>query len=202
MLLHLIGPLPQGHDYDRGYMHGGAFIDFVGQKPPTYRTYYVLADLLLMGLQYFMLTLHVEREQLRTSLKTFRPLTPTPPIQRARTVEEADVEEQGVRGAVPDELDGIELQPLRSLASTGSSDNSEPSSSSGGEPERSQLSDILRSGNAVIGEYHIVHSMRVAATETENTAAQSLQLIGYRTTMAAIQARRAGNALPSRGQVT
>lgn len=213
MLVHLLGSLPQGPEYHRGYQHGGMIIDFVGQKPPTYRAYYLLADLLLFGLQCFMLAVHTEREKLRLSLKTFRPLIGDTALEAAtaRTIEDLDAEEQGIRSSGPSiaesasRTDDMELQPLgRSSSRSGHRETSESGlrSSSGDDISRSRLSDILSSGNAMLGDYHILHSMRTAATELERTTAQSLQSMGYRTTMAALDARRRGVTVQSQLEQT
>ncbi len=203
MMIHFFGAMPEGPIYHRGYQHGGMIIDFVGQKPPTHRAYYLLADLFLLVLQCFMLAVHTEREKLRLSLKTFRPLVPEATLEAAaaRTIDDIDAEEQDIRSSGPSvsealgRSDSIELQPLSASSSArdrrgrrGSESNSSP----GDDISRSRLSDILTSGNAILGEYHILHSMRTAATELERTTAQSLQSIGYRATLAAIDARRRG----------
>jgi len=207
MLVHLFASLPEGPEYHRGYQQGGLIIDFVGQKPPTYRLYYFLADILLLGLQCLMLTIHTEREKLRVLLKTFKPLVPDSVAEAAlgRTPEELGLEEQTLRGTQDhngeDEDGAIEMQPLRS--STGETNRSrtedplEPvNNGSGDESSRSHLSDILNSGNGIIGEYHVLNALRVAFTNIERAAATSLQTIGYRATWAALEAQRRGVPVP------
>jgi len=199
-LVHAFSAVPQAKEYHRGYMHGGMVIDFVGQKPPAYRAYYLLADLLLLLLQFFMLAVHTEREKLRVLLKTFGPLASeatlasTTTTTTARTIEELDAEERGMPAmdtGQGDATDDIELQPLprssHDLRRTDTGDSNQDV-----ETSRGRTADILDSGNATIGEYHIIQCIKVAATETERTTAQSLQSIGYRATLAAIDARRRG----------
>lgn len=210
MLVHLFAALPRGPDYHRGYQHGGLVIDFVGQKPPAYRIYYLLADVLLLGLQCLMLAIHVEREKLRLSLKTFRPLAVDTALEvaTARTIDDLDAEEQNIRSLGPSvadasgQDDGIELQPLRRSSSRRrrryTSDSDSQASLEDDDISRSRLSDILTSGNALLGEYHVLHCMRVATTELERTTALSLQSIGYRATMAALDARRRGVTVQAR----
>ncbi|KAM0498046.1 hypothetical protein ACHAP8_006497 [Fusarium lateritium] len=201
ILLHILVPLPVGPDFHRGYMHGGLVIDFIGQKPPTSRFYYVLADVVILAVQCLMLTVHTERERLRVILKTFRPMVPDVAQETTPTIEDLDAEERGVSrdmaGTLPvDEEEGIELQPLNPVSTTeegnSTSGESEPSAreQSVDEPTRSNLSDVLSSGNAVIGEYHVLHSLHNAALNIERTAAYSLRTIGYGATMASIEARR------------
>ncbi|KAL6869174.1 hypothetical protein ACO1O0_000497 [Amphichorda felina] len=203
MLVHLFAALPQGLEYHRGYQHGGMIIDFVGQKPPTYRTYYLLADLFILGLQCLMLAVHSERERLRLSLKTFQPLITDPArrvqVATARAIEDLDLEEQNIDSSGPSmsgTADGggdIELQPLRRSSSrSGRTEASESGlrTHSGDDVSRSRLSDILSSGNAMLDDYHILHCMRVAAIDLERTTAESLQSIGYQATMGALDSQR------------
>lgn len=209
ILLHIFVSLPVGPDFHRGYMHGGLVIDFIGQKPPTSRVYYVLADVMILAVQCFMLTVHTERERLRVILKTFRPMVPDVAQELAPTIEDLDAEERGVSrdmsGSLPvDEEEGIELQPLHRVSTNeegnSTSGESEPSARerSVDEPSRSHLSDVLSSGNAIIGEYHVLHSLRNAALNIERTAAYSLRTISYGATMASIEARRRALQVPAR----
>lgn len=206
MALHLFGSLPTGPDYHRGYQHGGMVIDFIGQMPATYRLYYLMADLLILFLQCLMLTIHNHRESLRVALKTFRPLLSEIFLEpvAGRSAEDLDAEERGVSRHVPgmmiNETDEIELQQLdRPGDGEGSEDRSEQPGVVGGdgsdEPPRTHLSDIMSSGNAVLNEYHIIHTLRNAAMNTGGSTALSLQSIGYRATVASMQGRRRGATL-------
>ncbi|KAL7945877.1 hypothetical protein V8C42DRAFT_321822 [Trichoderma barbatum] len=207
MALHLFGSLPTGPDYHRGYQHGGMVIDFIGQMPAAYKLYYLMADLLILFLQCLMLTIHNHRESLRVALKTFRPLLSEILLEplAGRSAEDLDAEERGVSRHVPgmmiNETDEIELQQLgRPGDGEGSEDRNEQSPAgdgSGDEPPRTHLSDIMSSGNAVLNEYHIIHTMKNAAMNTGGSTALSLQSIGYRATMASMQGRRRGATLQS-----
>lgn len=213
MMLHLFGSLPTGPDFHRGYQHGGLVIDFIGQRPPTFRLYYLLADVVILAVQCLMLTVHTQREKLRVTLKTFRPLVPelVQEMATARSTEDLDAEERGVLGDAPDTmLDGTEGVELGSMAASqeagqGSGQAGESESllreTSNDDTPRTHLSDIMASGNAVLSEYHIVQSIMSAAIDLERTAAHSLQTIGYGATMAALQARRRGAAAQARSQL-
>lgn len=201
MLSHLLGSLPEGPEHHRGYQHGGIIIDFVGQKPPTWRMYYILADLAIVCIQCLMLTIHTERERLRVVLKTFRPLFPelAQEMPTGRTLQDLDAEEQGVlrdtATTTVDETDAIEMRPLRWRPripgeAGGRGDEAEGSRRS----SQTHLLDVMRSGNAVIGEYNVVRSMRTAAFDFERTAAHSLRSIGYEARLAALQAQRQASA--------
>lgn len=208
ILVHLFASLPVGPEYHRGYQQGGLIIDFIGQKPPTSRLYYILADLVLLVLQCLMLAIHTEREKLRLALKTFRPAAggPAGALEIGRTLEELDAEEQGIRSGPSviegeDEQGDIEMRPVRSsTGDTATSQTAPGSPGSGDEPSKSHLNDLYNSGNAIIGEYHVLNAMRVAASDVERSAATSLQSISYRATLAALEAQRRGVTVP--GQTT
>lgn len=198
MLLHLFASLPSGPEYHRGYLHGGLVIDFVGQKPPGSRLYYILADLAIFAIQCLMLVVHSEREKLRVTLKTFRQVNsgPSSETPSTPTLEDLDLEERGISR---DDSNDIELRPLRR-----NGDEEDDNERSGGtepplgreywseESTRSPLADLLISGNGVLGEYHLLHSMRSATMDLERTAAHSLRTLSYGATMAAMEARRRG----------
>ena len=212
MLLHLFASMPTGPDYHRGYLHGGLVIDFVGQKPPSSRLYFLLADLAILAIQSLMLTVHNEREKLRVTLKTFRPLIPeiAQEVLAAPTIEDLDAEERGISRevsgltAATDDTNDIEMRPLRrSGDEEGSSERAdEPPpltrENTIDESSRSHLSDLLSSGNAILYEFHVLQSMRTASTDLERTAAHSLRTLSYGATMAAIEARRRGASVPIR----
>ncbi|KAG5988732.1 hypothetical protein E4U43_004643 [Claviceps pusilla] len=216
MFLHLFTALPRGPDFHRGYQHGGLIIDFVGQRPATYRTYYLLADFVILSVQCLMLTVHTQREQLRVLLKTFRPLLPELALEMqaaaaaaaARSAQDLDAEERGVlvhaqddaasalTVAGVDEHGGIQLRDLNRPLHTAEvgDQNGEAASllqrSTSQEFPRAQLSDIMNSGNAVLGNYYIIQSVMSAAGDLERTAAHSLRTISYEATFATLQARR------------
>ena len=189
VLLHLFTALPRGPDFHRGYQHGGLIIDFVGQRPSTSRVYYLLADFAILVIQCLMLTVHTQREQLRVLLKTFKPLVPeiAQEMEAVRSAQDLDAEERGVAAAAGDDGEGVELREMNGEAESllqdldGSSNNA----------SRPLLTDVMISGNAVLGEYFIVQSVLAAASDFERTAAHSLRTISYGATLAAsLQARR------------
>ncbi|KAG6293123.1 hypothetical protein E4U09_003120 [Claviceps aff. purpurea] len=213
MLLHLFTSLPRGPDFHRGYQHGGLIIDFVGQQPATYRIYYLIADLAILVLQCLMLTVHTQREQLRVLLKTFRPILPelSGDMQAtaiaARSLQDLDAEERGVllhgqdvttpaaNLTTMEEGGGVAMRHAGgSLEAVEGDQNGEAGSllqrSTSEECPRAPLSDIINSGNAVLGNYCIIQSVVSAAGDFERTAAHSLRTISYEATLATLQARR------------
>jgi len=208
ILLHIFGSMPHGHDYHRGYLHGGVFIDFVGQMPSTSRIYYVLVDIMLLILQSLMMTIHNEREKLRVTLKTFKPLHPSvaQDVAMARTIESLDAEERGLpreesSGLSVENSNDVELQSLNGDgnqvdgADRGEDPDNEARDSMGDGSSQNHLADTLTSGNGIIGEYHVLHSMRTAGTQLEDAAAGTLRRIGYEATAVALEARRRQGAI-------
>ncbi|PFH60062.1 hypothetical protein XA68_11511 [Ophiocordyceps unilateralis] len=200
IISHLVSPLPVGPDYHRGYQHGGLIVDFVGQKPPAYRLYYCLTDLVILAIQCLMLAVHTERENLRAALQTFNPVLPVAEQPTTVSREELDAEERGVAintsVIISDDSSGFELQPMRRSRDEAAqrSDDTAPllPVASGGSSPVTPLSDVMASGNAIIGQYHVLQSLRSASMGLERTAAHSLQTISYGATMAALQARQRG----------
>ncbi|KAL1890413.1 hypothetical protein Sste5346_008240 [Sporothrix stenoceras] len=72
LLAHSLGALPRASEANRGYLHGGVMIDFVGQKAPTSSLGLVLLDLIVLILQCLMLAIHTEREKLRRLVSPIR----------------------------------------------------------------------------------------------------------------------------------
>ncbi|KAK2592035.1 hypothetical protein QQS21_010268 [Conoideocrella luteorostrata] len=211
ILLHLFTSLSRGPDFHRGYQHGGLIIDFVGQRPATSRLYYLLADLAILVIQCLMLTVHTQREQLRVVLKTFRPILPELAEDMEAAVHSAqdlDAEERGVslhavdstatatNAFAFDENGGIEMREMNRSLETGEggqqygeADSLLHRSASEDSP-RAHLSDVMSSGNAVLGNYYIIQSVLSAAGDLERSAVHSLRTIGYGATLATLQARR------------
>ncbi|ATY58835.1 hypothetical protein CCM_06196 [Cordyceps militaris CM01] len=197
ILLHIFTSLPVGLDDQRGYQHGGLVIDFVGQKPSTSRIYYVLCDIILLVLQCVMLTIHSEREQMRVTLKTFRPMAADLAEQAAagRTIRELDEEERGVSALLDEEAGDEAVEVEMRLLNQDSNDVVEEAGPSNGNSNGNDNADttthlfsVMNSGNAVLGPYHVLHTMRHTAMDARRTAAHSLTSIGYNATFAAIRA--------------
>lgn len=200
--------MPSGQDYHRGYVHGGLVIDFVGQLPSTSRLYYILIDVMLLVLQSLMMTIHNEREKLRVTLKTFRPLSPTlaQDVALARSIESLDAEERGMpreesSGLGAEGSNDIELQSLNGDGTQGEGNDraedpeNEARDTVADGSSQNHLADTLTSGNGIIGEYHVLHSMRTAGTQLEDAAAGTLRRIGYEATAVALEARRRQGAI-------
>jgi hypothetical protein len=178
-------------------------VDFVGQKAPTSKFSLILLDLTILGIQCFMLAVYQECERLR---KTVLPAgrhnpTRTAASESTAPVQDLDAEERGIlRDGLNGELEtnettDIEMRPMSTSPAREGDDNQESSgllesSSATGRSAPPDLLSVLRSGNAVLADLHVVHTMRSAGNDYQSAAAYSLQTIGYRSTLAALAAQR------------
>ncbi|OQE37331.1 hypothetical protein PENCOP_c010G06000 [Penicillium coprophilum] len=116
MLFHVFLIHPEAGEETRGYLHGGLFIDFIGQAPVS--VYWLLSfDLLIILIDLIMLGLIIERVKTNGSLAP-APTTPntdaatstitdTNPGTEESQPQDHDAEERGIlRGE-----DGVETMP-------------------------------------------------------------------------------------------
>lgn len=94
MLLHLLFVHPDAGEETRGYLHGGLFIDFIGQKAPVSRLRLFMFDVLVMVLHLIMLGLIVERVKTNSNGSSS---TATPQDSTTNPGQDLDAEERGVR---------------------------------------------------------------------------------------------------------
>lgn len=208
IFLHLVSPLPEAAETARGYLHGGVMVDFVGQKPPSSRFSLILLDLVVLALQCFMITVNIDKERIRKTVGSPQSNASSGVFVGSSSVvgQDYDAEERGVLRDAPiaDDTNYIELRPLRNpedriIAENGQSiGGDENSQSEGGATRRSSqlegLADLLRSGNAILADFHVPQSLRTAWHSRQNTAehaaAYALQNVGYSATRAALAAQR------------
>lgn len=203
MFFHLVLSLPRASEETRGYLHGGAIIDFVGQKAPTSRLGLLLLDVVILAIQCLMLAAHQEREALRklvspgrqTVVEAAMAAASAVPVPVA-TAQDHDAEERGVLrdglGTTAGTGD-IELRSLSGNDTGGAEDTSETARSLPGTGLRQADADLLgflRSGNAVLADFHILHTIRTVGNDYERAAAHLTQTIGYTATLAARAAER------------
>lgn len=209
LFLHLVTSLPQASEASRGYLHGGVLVDFVGQQPPASKLGYLLLDVLVLGLQCFMLAVSMEKDRVKKIIKPPRgtashgnagasAATSTP------TDQDLDAEERGVLRDAPmaEDTDEIELQPLGRLNCHRAGDDGGEETPGVGHRSAAarrnrvyeDLREVLDSGNAVLANFHVRHALRRAWDDrlntTENAAALALQGVGYNATLAALAAQR------------
>ncbi|KAK0633442.1 hypothetical protein B0T14DRAFT_420567 [Immersiella caudata] len=197
-LFHFLVTLPRASEATRGYLHGGVIIDFVGQKPPTWRLGLLAFDLIIWGAQCLMLAVHQEREKLRKVLIPSLQTVPTTGTEAAtETMQDHDAEERGVlrdEDGLMESDDSIELQPLNGVA------EGEPRIESGYSRATADLGDVMWSGNAVLANFHVVHAVRTVGNDLQNAAAVSLQSLGYTASLAAAIAAERRARMASRRQ--
>lgn len=118
-LLHIFLARPEAGEAERGYLHGGLLIDFVGQHGPTSKIRLLAFDVLVLALQLLTLAVHLERQACKVGL--------TPPSSialsnslRAEAQESSSavrargLQEQGSRRSDSVEASSIELENLHS----------------------------------------------------------------------------------------
>ncbi len=183
-------------------------MDFIGQKAPSSRFSLLVLDFVILGIQCVMLAVHQESEKL---WKVVRPRTATSAVPSGEsapaaastvtpTIQDHDAEERGESRDLaqgPEDSDEIELQPLvgSNGSGAGTGQNARAADRRGTRRgSRSVSSDLLTetlvSGNAVLADFYVVNSIRMASNDYQSAAAYSLQSLGYTATLAALAAER------------
>ncbi|PGH05457.1 hypothetical protein GX51_02981 [Blastomyces parvus] len=111
MLLHYISSAPTAGEASRGYLHGGLFIDFIGQKGPVSKFRLFLFDLLVFGMQLIMLCVVLEKDRTKQLAR------PADSENRTPNLQDHDSEERGVApddAHLPGSADDIEMHDLPS----------------------------------------------------------------------------------------
>ncbi|KAK4099797.1 DUF1746-domain-containing protein [Parathielavia hyrcaniae] len=201
ILAHLSFALPDAGEATRGYLHGGVIIDFIGQKPPRSRLAFLLFDLVILAVQCLMLAVLQEQEKLKKAvLPRARPVgdqTGQAPAPAPETTQDHDAEERGVLRDDETYLGegrGLDFQPLsgggnnpegRSPAEDEQTGDTYSSVSAGAD-----MLDVIRSGDAVLANFHVIHAVRTVGSGAQSTAAYMLRTAGYGTTLAALAAQQ------------
>ncbi|KAK2846379.1 hypothetical protein FQN49_005783 [Arthroderma sp. PD_2] len=105
IFLHIVSTNPSAGEASRGYLHGGLFIDFVGQRGPISKFQLLATDLLVICLQILMVGALLEKEKvsgLSSSQRTVRSIPSS-----ATQEQDHDSEEQGLLRS-PQHLSGQE----------------------------------------------------------------------------------------------
>lgn len=212
VVMHLLFSLPQAGEATRGYLHGGAIIDFIGQRPPTSKMGLLYFDIMILVLQCVMLAVHLDKERIRRAvLPSLRALTERAAVTRAggdtqteqETAEEAenatqdhDAEERGVlrdEQQVPgdDDDDINETQPLTGGGDGGRRQDERMGIGHSQLRGNADLVDVLRSGNGLLGTFHVIHAVRTAGNDTESGALVSFREYAAAVTGAMAADRRA-----------
>lgn len=172
MLLHVMFTRPEAGEETRGYLHGGLFIDFIGQKGPVSKVQLVMLDILVMMLHFIMLGLVLER--VKTSGSTTA--STSTQSEEGSIDQDHDSEERGVlrgdrrarprRRAAGDDIELDDLTLHNPPTSAGESSEwtellAEPSDSSQGPRSKGRHPlDTFVTGEAVIMDMNLVETIR------------------------------------------
>ncbi|KAH7368961.1 hypothetical protein B0T11DRAFT_277925 [Plectosphaerella cucumerina] len=199
VLAHILEALPSAGEAARGYMHGGVIVDFIGQTPPSTKWTLLAFDFFILGLQCLMLSVHEERERLR---KIIRPKRTRRTGAAAGTVVEepstGDAEEQAranstnaASGSPSETPDGIEMQSLSGQDQATENDERQPFLETSRVPSTSRTTflDVMSSGNGMIRDFHVIHTLRNATPDFWGAVGHVLRSAGYQAALARIRAR-------------
>jgi hypothetical protein len=185
MLLHIFTRLPSAGESTRGHMHGGIIIDFIGQKPPSSKVQLLAMDVLVAFLQCFMLAVHVEGERLKAVIAAPATSTMTEAATAATNPgQDIDAEERGLTRDAGMTAEDIEMQTLRPSTTEEVSHNEEEHhgllEETSEETEGEGPLDVFYSGNAVISDFHLIHTLRTQWEHYDNTAGteNTIQSVG------------------------
>ncbi|KAL3423559.1 DUF1746-domain-containing protein [Phlyctema vagabunda] len=205
ILLHVFTSRAEAGEAMRGYLHGGIIIDLIGQKGPTSTFHLVMLDLLVLAMQCFMLAVHVERERLKDALV---PKPGTGGVQAGAeavpvvvSAQDQDAEERGVLRETVVAGDGtgsgdIEMQPLASTSREGEEELqrqrllSDPALLQEHNEDDDYPLDVFYSGTAVVGDFHVLHTLRTQWDEYGQATASALQTVGFSAEVAVASADR------------
>lgn len=176
-LLHIIYRPPSGSEAARGYLHGGIFIDFVGQEAPASKVKLVVLDLLVLGLQVVMMALVLEKRGLEPPRMLADGSSPAGQHHRA-LAQDHDAEERGVLLPPSPITETRETFPSPSSAGRLRVDQDrdpdvlEDTRSSVARTEYHPLDDF-RAGQYVVANLHLMNIMRAEWTRYNDHAART-----------------------------
>ena len=166
LLVHLFAAAPEAGEAVRGYIHGGLFVDFVGEKGPISKIKLIFLDTLIVALQFVLLAIDIERTELK---KAMNKSSANSSDLSVNLVQDLDSEERGVRRDIGMTAEDIELQPLRSAISQGNRSGEAEESEGFESPTAFQQrrtdehpENIYDGGQRVIANLHIIESIRTA----------------------------------------
>lgn len=155
ILLHALRSPPTSlNGQDRGYLHGGLVLDFIGQKGPSSRAVMVGLDLLVMGLQVVCCAGVGVRKRVREMVE--RGEAVDRPGAGRSSGQRVEDEERGVRRSM--EV-GVEMEVLNGA---GRRQNTEEPENDAVTEERtdSRIFDAFNSGQIVLADLDLVTTLR------------------------------------------
>ena len=181
IFLHCISARPKVDELPRGYLHGGLFIDFVGQQVHS-KLFIVAFDCLVLVLQVVMLGIVLEKEDVKLYNSSQSSNDSTPQSQDATNTQDLDSEERGILRSGSEQQptlaaigDDIELQNIGLSPSTGMGreDGGLHSDSIGAVGVASERyrhpRDSFMSGQTVIAEMNLLEMLRSQWRRTPGT---------------------------------
>jgi hypothetical protein len=188
-LLHIFTHQSEAGELTRGYLHGGIIIDFRGQKGPSSKLHLVVMDLLVTALQCFMLAVHVEETRLKGVLAA--PESSVLPTTASNLSQDHDAEERGVTRDAGTNSEDIELQELpqsrrqdEARAPLNDDERAQLLSNANGRADEEALDgplDLYYSGNVIVGEFHVLHTLRSQWEDYDSATTTALQTVGTST---------------------
>lgn len=153
-----------------------------------------------------MLAVHQEREKLKkAAMPSLQTIVPSgdlaEQVAAAETTQDHDAEERGVLRdeAYVADGGGIEMQPLSGSGSNREggtrADDEQGGSTFASAAASADMLDVIRSGNAVLGNFHVIHAVRTVGNGAQTAAGYSLRAIGFNATLAALAAERRSRLL-------
>ncbi|CAI4216497.1 unnamed protein product [Parascedosporium putredinis] len=161
-------------------------------------------DIFILALQALMLAVHSQREALRGAVKPNRGSIDFLPelrrqirAQTSRTGDQRTQRRQRNRSGStasqnpPDVEMGLGISSDEAMHGDRDDETTrliteQPTPANSGQ----QLSEIYASGNAVVGDFHLVQSMRLASTGYTAAAAHSIRTLGYTASLATLLTSR------------
>lgn len=198
MLIHILTSLPSATELTRGYIHGSITIDFIGEKAPRTKFKLLGMDLVILCLQLFMLAVHVESERVKAIIKNdgvdvAADSAEAAPMADVVPGQDHDAEERGViRELAGGSSDDIEMADLPPSSSSQSNDTQavdageterlleETVGAAGVEPHEGAL-DVFYSGNLVVADFHVLHTLRAVRANHVGAGETALQSVGQST---------------------
>ena len=166
LLVHIFAAAPEAGEAVRGYIHGGLFVDFVGEKGPISKVKLVVFDTLIVALQIILLAVDIERTELKKAMNKSSANSSDP---SASPVQDLDSEERGLHRDIGMSAEDIELRPLRSSISQANRSGETEEGEGFGSPTAFQQrrtdehpENIYDGGQQVIANLHIIESIRTA----------------------------------------
>jgi hypothetical protein len=184
-LLHIFTHRPEAGELTRDYLHGGIIIDFIGQKGPTSKIHLVVVDLLITALQCFMLAVHVEETRLKEVLAAPEsvPLTTT-----GNMSQDHDAEERGITRDAGTASENIELRELprsrteeEAQVTLNDDERAQLHSDAAGRADEDTVDgplDLYYSGNVIVGEFHVLHTLRGQWEDYDSATTTALHTVG------------------------